>query len=69
MDPAQKFSIPHPVAAFRAMSANLRSQLLNFIEEKHDEIVKAIEKEKKLDEDIEAKLTAAVKEYKGLFSS
>lgn len=43
--------------------------LLNFVEEKHGEIVKAIEKEKKLDEDIEAKLTAAVKEYKGLFSS
>ena len=43
--------------------------LLNFIEEKHDAIVKAVEKEKKLDEDLEAKLTAAVKEYKGLFSS
>jgi len=43
--------------------------LLNFVEEKHDEILKTIEKEKKLDEDIEAKLTAAVKEYKGLFSS
>ncbi len=40
---------------------------LAFVEEKHKDIVDAIAKEKKLNDDIENKLKAAVQEYKGLF--
>jgi len=42
--------------------------LLNFVEEKHKDILDAIEKSKKLEPDIEKKLKEAVIEYKGLFS-
>ncbi len=43
------------------------SGLINFIQEKHKDIVDTIETEKKLDDDTEAKLKAAIQEYKGLF--
>ena len=42
--------------------------LLNFVEEKHKDILDAIDKTKKLEPDIEKKLKEAVMEYKGLFS-
>ena len=42
--------------------------LLNFVEEKHKDILDAIEKTKKIEPDIEKKLKEAVIEYKGLFS-
>ncbi|CCQ91840.1 ATP synthase, F1 complex, alpha subunit [Nitrospina gracilis 3/211] len=40
---------------------------LNFMEEKHKDILDTIEKEKKLSDETEQELTAAVKEFKGLF--
>ncbi len=40
---------------------------LNFMEEKHKDILDTIAKEKKLNDDLENKLKAAVQEYKGLF--
>ena len=42
--------------------------LLNFVEEKHKDILDAIEKTKKIEPDIEKKLKEAVIEYKGLFT-
>lgn len=41
--------------------------LLNFVEEKHREIIDSIEKEKKVDEATEEKLKTVIAEYKGLF--
>lgn len=41
--------------------------LINFIQEKHKDIVDAIETAKKLDEEVEKKLKSAIQEYKGLF--
>ena len=41
--------------------------LLNFIEEKHPDIISGIEKDKKLDDTKEAKLKEVIQEYKGLF--
>jgi F-type H+-transporting ATPase subunit alpha len=41
--------------------------LLNFIEEKHPDIISGIEKDKKLDDAKEAKLKEVIQEYKGLF--
>ena len=43
--------------------------LLNFVEEKHKNIIETIEKEKKLDDAIEEKLKNVVEEYKGLFQA
>ena len=43
--------------------------LLNFVEEKHKDIIETIEKEKKLDEAMEEKLKTVVEEYKGLFQA
>ena len=43
--------------------------LLNFVEEKHKDIIETIEKEKKLDDAIEEKLKNVVEEYKGLFQA
>ncbi|PIQ99635.1 MAG: F0F1 ATP synthase subunit alpha [Nitrospinae bacterium CG11_big_fil_rev_8_21_14_0_20_45_15] len=43
------------------------SGFLNFMEEKYVDVIETIEKQKKLDDDIEAKLKAAIEEYKGLF--
>jgi F-type H+/Na+-transporting ATPase subunit alpha len=40
---------------------------LNFMEEKYVDVIETIEKQKKLDDEIEAKLKAAIEEYKGLF--
>ena len=42
---------------------------LNFMEEKHKDIIDTIEKAKKIDDDSEAKLKAAVQEYKELFNA
>ncbi len=41
--------------------------LLNFIEEKHPDIISGIENDKKLDDAKEAKLKEVIQEYKGLF--
>ncbi len=41
--------------------------LLNFIAEKHPDIISGIEKDKKLDDAKEAKLKEVIQEYKGLF--
>jgi F-type H+-transporting ATPase subunit alpha len=41
--------------------------LLNFVDEKHKDIIDAIEKEKKLDDALEEKIKAAILEYKELF--
>ncbi|MCH8156982.1 MAG: F0F1 ATP synthase subunit alpha [Nitrospinae bacterium] len=41
--------------------------LLSFIDEKHKDIIDTIDKEKKLDDALEAKLKAVFEEYKGLF--
>jgi F-type H+/Na+-transporting ATPase subunit alpha len=43
------------------------SGLLNFIDEKHPDIVSGIEKDKKLDDAKEAKLKEVIAEFKGLF--
>jgi F-type H+-transporting ATPase subunit alpha len=43
--------------------------LLNFMEEKHKEIIESIEKAKKIDDDTEVKLKAAVEEFKELFNA
>ncbi len=40
---------------------------LNFMEEKYVDVIDTIEKQKKLDDGIEAQLTEAIAEYKGLF--
>jgi len=45
------------------------SGFLNFMEEKHKEIIESIEKAKKIDDDTEVKLKAAVQEYKELFNA
>jgi F-type H+-transporting ATPase subunit alpha len=42
---------------------------LNFMEEKHKEIIETIEKAKKIDDDTETKLKAAVQEFKELFNA
>ncbi|QPJ65536.1 MAG: F0F1 ATP synthase subunit alpha [Candidatus Nitrohelix vancouverensis] len=39
---------------------------LNFMEEKYMDVISTLEKQKKLDDDLETKLKAAVEEYKGL---
>ncbi|VAX30245.1 ATP synthase alpha chain [hydrothermal vent metagenome] len=41
--------------------------LLNFIDEKHPDIISGIEKDKKLDDAKEAKIKEVIQEYKGLF--
>jgi F-type H+-transporting ATPase subunit alpha len=41
--------------------------LLNFIDEKHSDLISGIEKDKKLDDAKEAKLKEIIQEYKGLF--
>jgi F-type H+/Na+-transporting ATPase subunit alpha len=41
--------------------------LLNFIEEKHPDLITGIEKDKKLDDGKETKLKEIIQEYKGLF--
>ena len=43
------------------------SGLLNFVEEKHKDVIETIEKEKKLDDAMEEKLKTIIEEYKGLF--
>lgn len=42
---------------------------LNFVNEKHKDVLENIEKEKKLDETMEEKIKALVVEYKGLFQA
>ncbi len=42
---------------------------LNFMEEKHKDVLDTIEQTKKIDDDTEEKLKAAVQEFKGLFRS
>jgi F-type H+-transporting ATPase subunit alpha len=42
---------------------------LNFINEKHKNVIESIEKEKKLDDAMEEKIKALVEEYKGLFQA
>ena len=42
---------------------------LNFVNEKHKNVVESIEKEKKLDDAMEEKIKALVEEYKGLFQA
>ena len=42
---------------------------LNFVNEKHKDVLENIEKEKKLDETMEEKIKALVTEYKGLFQA
>ncbi len=43
--------------------------LLNFVEEKHKDIIETIDKEKKLDDATEEKLKNVIAEYKGLFKA
>lgn len=43
--------------------------LLNFIEEKHKDIIETIDREKKLDDALEEKLKTVIAEYKGLFQA
>ena len=45
------------------------SGLLNFIDDKHQSLVEKIDAAKKLDDDSEAELQAAIEEFKGLFQS
>ena len=45
------------------------SGLLNFIEDKHQSLIEKIDTAKKLDDDSEAQLQAAIEEFKGLFQS
>ena len=45
------------------------SGLINFIEDKHQNLVEKIDAAKKLDDDSEAQLQAAIEEFKGLFQS
>ena len=45
------------------------SGLLNFIEDKHQNLIEKIDAAKKLDDDSEAQLKAAIEEFKGLFQS
>ena len=45
------------------------SGLINFIEDKHQSLVEKIGAAKKLDDDSEAQLRAAIEEFKGLFQS
>jgi F-type H+-transporting ATPase subunit alpha len=42
---------------------------LNFVNEKHKNVIESIEKEKKLDDAMEEKIKALVEEYKGLFQA
>jgi len=42
---------------------------LNFVNEKHNDVIESIEKEKKLDDAMEEKIKALVEEYKGLFQA
>ncbi|MFQ5482136.1 MAG: F0F1 ATP synthase subunit alpha, partial [Nitrospinaceae bacterium] len=51
------------VADLQKFEAGLR----NFIEEKHQDLLETIDREKKLDGALEAKLAAAIKEFKELF--
>ena len=45
------------------------SGLLNFIDDKHQSLIEKIDAAKKLDDDSEAQLQAAIEEFKGLFQS
>ena len=45
------------------------SGLLNFIEDKHQNLIEKIDAAQKLDDDSEAQLQAAIEEFKGLFQS
>ena len=45
------------------------SGLLNFIDDKHQSLIEKIDAAKKLDDDSEAELQAAIEEFKGLFQS
>ena len=45
------------------------SGLLNFIDDKHQSLIEKIDAAKKLDDDSEAELKAAIEEFKGLFQS
>ena len=42
---------------------------LNFVNEKHKDVIEGIEKEKKLDDAMEEKIKALIEEYKGLFQA
>jgi len=42
---------------------------INFINEKHKDVIESIEKEKKLDDAMEDKIKALIDEYKGLFQA
>ena len=42
---------------------------LNFVNEKHKDVIESIEKEKKLDDAMEEKIKALIEEYKGLFQA
>ena len=45
------------------------SGLINFIDDKHQSLIEKIDAAKKLDDDSEAELQAAIEEFKGLFQS
>ena len=44
-------------------------RILNFVNEKHKDVIESIEKEKKLDDAMEDKIKALIDEYKGLFQA
>jgi F-type H+-transporting ATPase subunit alpha len=45
------------------------ASFLNFVNEKHKDLIESIEKEKKLDDAMEEKIKALIEEYKGLFQA
>jgi len=45
------------------------ASFLNFVNEKHKDVIESIEKEKKLDDAMEEKIKALIEEYKGLFQA
>jgi len=45
------------------------SGLLNFMEDKHQALIDKIAEAKKLDDDSESQLTAAIEEFRGLFKN
>ena len=45
------------------------SGLVNFIEDKHKNLIDKIHDAKKLDDETEAQVKAAIEEFKGLFQS
>ena len=45
------------------------ASFLNFVNEKHKDLIESIEKEKKLDDAMEEKIKALIEDYKGLFQA